>query len=249
MHQDAAQIGPEAEQPRFGFTPPQPGESDGFDINEIIRVLYRRIRLVAAVAVGFFVAGLLFNLLLTPQYTATSLVLISPAKEHVTSKDEDVLQTSAPDAATIDSELEVVHSRNLLGELADELAKTPSPPPPATGLRRIVGAIAAPFTREAETGTGTSAQPGGMNPAQREAAINKLTSAITAKRRRLSYVIEITAADPSPARAALITNKLAELYMQSQYEARFDAARRANQWLSTRLTGLKAELETKELPN
>ncbi|WP_163368337.1 hypothetical protein, partial [Enterobacter hormaechei] len=63
---------------------------------------------------------------------------------------------------------------------------------------------------------------------------------------RLSYVIEISAQDPSPARAAFMANKLAELYMAAQYEARFDAARRANAWLSQRLAGLKSELEGKE---
>lgn len=227
---------------------PQGAEAEGFDINEVIRVLYRRYKLIAAVAAAIFVAGLVFTLVQTPKYTATSLVLISPAKERVVSAQQDVLQTAAPDSATIDSELEVVRSRNILGQLADELAKTPLPAAQPAGVRAIIAAIVSPFQGASQPAAapGNRADPAGVSSLRRESEINQLATQITAKRRRLSYVIEISAQDPSPARAAFMANKLAELYMAAQYEARFDAARRANAWLSQRLAGLKSELEGKE---
>jgi succinoglycan biosynthesis transport protein ExoP len=226
---------------------PPHGEESGFDFNEILRVVYRRYKTILAVALTVLVIGVGVTLLQVPLYTATSLVLISPSKERVVAASQDVLQTTAPDSASIDSELEVIRSRNLLGQLADELAKTPTPPPPRAGLQGVFAALQQPlpFMRPAAA-PGDRSDPARAVLLRREDTINQLSSAITAKRRRLSYVIEVSATDPSPARAALIVNKLAELYMNAQYEARFDAAKRANTWLSQRLAGLKDELAAKD---
>lgn len=62
--------------------------------------------------------------------------------------------------------------------------------------------------------------------------------------RTRSIGIQMTSTDP--AKAALIANTLADLYIFDQLESKFDATRRASAWLSERLADLKNKVETSE---
>lgn len=73
-----------------------------------------------------------------------------------------------------------------------------------------------------------------------------LMGAISVRRRGLTYVIEITASSTDPARAQLIANTYADVYVASQVNARVDTAQRANSWLSRRLAELREDVQIKE---
>ena len=59
-----------------------------------------------------------------------------------------------------------------------------------------------------------------------------------------SITISVTSTDP--AKAALIANTLADLYIVDQLETKFDATRRASAWLNERIGELKHKVETAE---
>jgi polysaccharide biosynthesis transport protein len=73
-----------------------------------------------------------------------------------------------------------------------------------------------------------------------------LAGAISVRRRGLTYVIEITANSTDAARAQLIANTYADVYLASQVNARVDTAQRANSWLSRRLAELREDVQRKE---
>lgn len=73
-----------------------------------------------------------------------------------------------------------------------------------------------------------------------------LQSALSVRRRGLTYVIEISASSPSPERAQLIANTFADVYIASQINARIDTASRANSWLDRRLAELREDVQRKE---
>ncbi len=85
----------------------------------------------------------------------------------------------------------------------------------------------------------------GASAATRDAA-ESLGDAITVRRRGLTYVIEITARSTDPARAQLIANTYADVYIASQVNARIDTAQRANSWLARRLAELREDVQRKE---
>ncbi len=83
-------------------------------------------------------------------------------------------------------------------------------------------------------------------PAVETESAGALQSALSVRRRGLTYVIEISASSPSPERAQLIANTFADVYIASQINARIDTASRANSWLDRRLAELREDVQRKE---
>jgi len=74
-------------------------------------------------------------------------------------------------------------------------------------------------------------------------AIQKVRDSTQVRRVGLTYTIEITYSSPDPFKAAEIANALAQGYLAEQLEAQVSAARRAADWLSERLVGLRENME------
>src|SRR5690606_21199164 len=96
-----------------------------------------------------------------------------------------------------------------------------------------------------------SAEPAPLNEEARAAAErDRVTSALldrlTVSRQRLTYVINVSIVSEDPAKAARIANAYAETYILDQLEAKFDATRQANEWLSRRLGELREQVRDSE---
>ena len=76
--------------------------------------------------------------------------------------------------------------------------------------------------------------------------VDAFREGLTVKPRRQSRVIQIAFESENPMRAVEVANKMADMYLVGQLEAKFDATRRATAWLSSRIVGLKRKLETSE---
>lgn len=189
------------------------GLAELFGVTAAMQMLRRRALVMALVGVTAAVAAFAFLMLRTPVYSATSLVMINPRQERVLNT-QDVMGQLPRDTAAIDSEIELLRSPALLGELAEALGLTTP-------------------TRARETATA-------------EDVVANLAGAISVRRRGLTYVIEITATSTDPARAQLIANTYADVYIASQVNARIDTAQRANSWLSRRLAELREDVQRKE---
>jgi exopolysaccharide transport family protein len=217
----------------------EPGASDGLDFVEALRVLQRRARLIAAAA--FLVAAIVIAGVMTQTrlYTASAQVMISPRQERVVSGQE-VMSGLSPDSAVIASEIEVIRSRQLIGRLVDQLELTKAsalrPPSLLQTLRQAIGLESA----------GSDASPEARQQRLRDSAIDGVIRQIAVSRQRVSYVIEIRVTNSNPRLAQRMANALIDLYFQSQLEAKYDAAQRANKWLSERSVDLREELRIKE---
>lgn len=189
------------------------GLAELFGITAAMQMFRRRLPIMVAVGAAAAVAAFTFLMLRTPTFEATSLVMINPRQERVLAG-QDVMGQLPRDTATIDSEIELLRSPALLGELAQAL---------------------------------------GMADAQVEAEdlanseiVDELAEALKVKRRGLTYVIEITATSTDAARAQMIANTFADVYIASQVNARIDTAQRANSWLARRLAELREDVQRKE---
>jgi capsular exopolysaccharide synthesis family protein len=76
--------------------------------------------------------------------------------------------------------------------------------------------------------------------------VEDLSRAISVRRRDATFVIELEARSADPARAQLIANSYADVYLASQLNVRASSALRENSWLSRRLAELREDAQEKE---
>lgn len=222
-------------------------ESDEIDLTELLRTIWRGkfwIGLCATIALfigiwyAFFVA--------TPVYTASSLVALETQVKQ-TIDIESVVGGLGGDQSSINTEVEVIQSRELVEKVVRELDLTSDPefnkwlrPESTFSVGNIISTI-----RELFGETKVEETP----PTEREvldAVIDAVLQSITASNIRQSYVFKITAVTESPAKSVLIANTLAEFYIRDQIAVKFEKTKQATEWLTDRVSQLQIELENAE---
>ena len=136
-----------------------------------------------------------------------------------------------------------------LGAAETGVAPSSPAPPSSAAESGVAPSSPAPPSSAAELGVAPSmAAPSsttegmGVDPLKL-LAIDKVRKATQVRRVGLTYAIEITFSSPDAVKAAKIANALAQAYLTEQLEAQFEAARRAADWLSERLVGLRETVE------
>ncbi|MDB5864622.1 MAG: Tyrosine-protein kinase etk [Betaproteobacteria bacterium] len=89
----------------------------------------------------------------------------------------------------------------------------------------------------------TVAEPKWTEYALHEAAIGSLMGRMSVEPIRLSQLIKIHFESADPATAAEIANAIADTYIESDRQARFEMTGRASEWLGDRLEGLNKNVE------
>lgn len=202
-----------------------PPANDEIDLVELVRTVWRGKHWIA---LAMLVSGALAYAYLTffavPYYTAQSVVALENRKEMVVDIDS-VMSGLSGDQATINTEVEVLRSRHLVGQLVDEMALEGDPE-----FNRFM----------ARDQTAPSAQ------IARDSSLDAVLEAINIANVRSSYVYKITVVTTSAQKSQAMANALAELYIRDQLTVKFEATAQASAWLAERVTTLKAELERAE---
>lgn len=222
---------------------------DGFaraiDPYVLLATFRRRLKLFLALALLVFVVVLVFTIRATPLYTATASVMIDNRTEQVVDT-QAVLSGLPADTATVDTEVEVLRSRQLAervvtalkldedSEFNDALAKPGFAQQITDGVGGLFGAAAPDRARRALSDL--EAQK------EREQVVDTVRSRLKINRVGLTYVMGVSFTSPNPQKAATIANAFAQNYLLEQLEAKFDATAQANTWLNTRLNDLRGEV-------
>ncbi|MFK5997221.1 MAG: polysaccharide biosynthesis tyrosine autokinase [Rhodobacterales bacterium] len=223
--------------PRLATTGP---EDDEIDLMALIGTLWRGkwiILLLAFLAVligGYYAYGMAI-----PKYTTTASVALDPQQQNVTDI-TSVMSGLSGDQATINTEVEVIRSRNLMKKLVKKLSLTKDPEfnsrlKPANPYAII------PFIKDQLGLTEPEKIPGGAEIL--DATVDSLLKAISVSNLRQSYVFNITATTESPEKSALLANTLSDLYILDQLDVKFQATQQATKWLTARVAELKVKLE------
>jgi len=221
---------------------PSRGQFGELDLRRLYATFLRRIRLFSAIALLVFLAAVLVTVQATPKYTATASVMLDTRTEKVMDA-EAVLSGLPADSGAVDTEVEVLKSRQLAGRVVKALKLDEDPEFNAV-LRKPKGMGAILAGARDALGIGTPAKtPTRLElERQRDAVIDAVLSGLSVRRSGLTYVIRIDYEAKSPAKAATIANKYAELYLLEQMEAKFDATQQATNWLNERLSSLRAQV-------
>jgi len=226
---------------------PADSDDDEIDLMELFRALWRGkwvIALSALVAVvlgGYYAVGVA-----EPQYRATAQLTLEVRTGQVVDL-ESVMTGVSTEQAALNTEIEIITSRRILGKLVDErdLTRDPEFNPalePPSALARARSVLAGWLG--GSDGAGTPGEAYEKTP--RDKAIDILRQKLSASVQRDTYVFNISATTGDAEKSARILNTLADLYLQEQIAVKFEATEQAVAWLSKRVTELEADLREKE---
>jgi succinoglycan biosynthesis transport protein ExoP len=155
-------------------------------IRDIVHVLFKRKRLIGALFLAVALPGLISTALRKPSYTATAKVMISRQRNDPTVQPTDLTKIDPIQIndALINSEVQVINSRDLLERVVRGLAQTSDGPPHVT-------ATSTPFGQQVL----------GMG-------LNLLITPI-----KSSNVIQIDYKAPVPERAVQVVNRVVDEYL------------------------------------
>lgn len=220
-------------------------EPSDLELGELARVLWRRKRLIAVVALSGAFAAYLVGRGLDPVYTASTKIMIAPGPVVVDFGAGGPSLAASSDAVA--SEVEVLRSRDLVARVVDTLHLAADPEFNSVLMARPqVPWWKKPFTDSAPADD--APDPAALVPAaaQREAVIGRVLGNLELVPVGKSRVISVEASSAHAEKAAALANTLANEYLRWQVEIKQRGASDSNAWLGERMTQLQDEVKQKE---
>lgn len=222
-------------------------EADPVSLPHLLRTVWaNRWLLIAATAlgVGFAVWQLSSEV---PLYTARAQVVLQTDQKRMIDFD-GVAPRFSLTYVHMNTELGVLQSSELMGRAAAALSLAQDPefnpalrdePDPLFDTARLWAWAGPAADPEAEAAPAPAAEP-------EEVAAGILRSKVSVARDPESLIYTISVQTEGAEKSARIANAIAELYVDGQRQAKFDALQEALTWLGTEAVGLKEELEAAE---
>ncbi|MDZ4309647.1 MAG: polysaccharide biosynthesis tyrosine autokinase [Cypionkella sp.] len=219
-----------------------PDSDDTIDLIALFRTLWRGkvtilLATIAAVLIGaayaFFIA--------TPIYNATSVVMLETRQGSITGLDAVLGQLNS-DSSAVNTEVEVLRGRTLMGRIVDELNLT-ADPEFNTALREP-----GPLARLKAVMLGTESQLEGDERTawERAETVTALLGNIQIKNLPNSLVFQISVSSTSAEKSARIADTVSRLYIADQLRTRFEATENATTWLTNQVADLRVAFEAAE---
>lgn len=220
------------------------------NFNGTISLLRRRWSVLLGSVAVILAMGFLTVTMVPPQYTAVASLQINTRTEQVT-KMQDVMGDFNTTDAAIRTEIDVLASRKLAARVIDTLKLEKNPDFMAgqsffSQVKDIVGYALFPLQNTHTATIEDAPHPTEFNTKRRSQAINVFLSHLNVSMAPRSYTITIRYTARSPKLAAQIANTLSQQYLNSQLEDRFEATRRANEWINTRLKQMQHSVQSTE---
>lgn len=237
-------------------------DQDGFDLRDIFNMARRRWKMIAGVGILGMVLATMAGMQITPKYTATSKVMIDPRQSNVVDV-EAVMSGLGTDATTVDTQIKMIRSPDSVARVVDALGLEQDPEfnptirdedarevdvvlddpwrsfinwMPDNWLIATGLAEERPFVLEADA-TSLLAE---------DKTEGNVEGALQVSQDGRSLVLNISFTSVSPRKAAEISSKFAEMFVQSSVEMKQEATGRASDWLLSRVESLKWQLEEAE---
>ncbi len=235
--------------PYRGGPPGQSPKSDALDLHAILRVLRRRLRLIGLFVVAGVALSVVIALSLVPMYKATSSILVAESQDDVLAGANETPNFNLLNDKFIETQVEIIRSDvvfegviNRLGlDLNPEFNSSLEDAPSVNYLNPLswIGAIKA----LAAGGDESEVVEGDV---LRRQILESIKGKVSIGRVDLTSVIDVTAVSINPATAQDIANGVADQYLETQLNIKFEETDKATSLLSERLTKLRNELGAKE---
>ncbi|QEE43359.1 polysaccharide biosynthesis tyrosine autokinase (plasmid) [Rhizobium sp. WL3] len=201
--------------------------------------------LVGATSVGVLV-GLVYLAQAIPTYTSSVSILIDARKVGMTAATP--LEGSLTfEAGAIDSQLQILMSDKLAGAVATRLGLQNNQAfidPPGSFLSELKSDVTGALRSGINWVRGTAPSPEVMDlpePFRLLIASRRLQSNLQVGRIGRTYVFSVSYTDRDPALAQSIAGQYSNAYLEDQLDSKFDATRRATNWMEERIRDLRAQ--------
>ncbi len=233
-------------------------EPEGLNLAALIGALRRRRMVLLACLLLFPIIALIATKNLTPRYTAGTTVMFEPT-EYAARELQSILRDESTTDAVLASQVEIIRSLSVARRVVRRFGLTEREEF-AWWLQdraRAEGAVFRIHARVAEAAAALSPDlaawitpepPAEIPPAElaeiqaAEALLQRLDVQVV----RNSRVLQIRFTSRDPQLSAAVANLAAEFYIADQLDAKFDAVRRANDWLDGRIAQLRQEVNRNE---
>jgi capsular exopolysaccharide synthesis family protein len=212
------------------------------DLPELLRLLWRQKAVIIGTTMLLTALATTVLLSLTQVYSAVAYVMVDPREQHVVDI-EAVVAGLPPDAETVQTEMEVLRSRDLAAHVISRLQLDRDPEfNLALADTSDLGIIdqAKKALKDLKSwvfsmaGVTQSGPPAGLS-----AIVDTYLLHLDVEAVGESRAISITFTSMRPETAAAVANTIAELYIAGQMEAKEEATERANHWLKSQLATLR----------
>ncbi|RYZ75100.1 MAG: polysaccharide biosynthesis tyrosine autokinase [Lysobacteraceae bacterium] len=208
---------------------------DEINLLEYWQILRERQWLVAGIAAAVFLLALVFTLLATPIFRASSTLQIERDSMKIVDVGALTPAESPMDRDFYQTQYELLQSRSLALRVVQDL-KLVEHPQFAETMESVDEALA---------GKGAGAPASGPL-AREQALVQPLLNGLSIEPVRNSRLVRVNFDSPDPVLAARVANAYGDAFIASNLERRFEASSYARKYLEDRLAELKAKLEDTE---
>lgn len=214
------------------------GAGDTIDVERLVAVARRQWRIVAVCMGIFAILGLVYILTAVPKYTASTSVLIDRGNSQIVNQMQANVAAALPieDDASVLSEVELFKSDSIGLAVVDKLKLLDNPEftsparSPISMLRSLLNF---------RTWFASDDVAADDLDTLRHNAADKIVTDMDVDRIGRSYALSISYTSTSPELASKIATSIAEAYLVDKLNSKYDATRRASEWLQERIDELK----------
>lgn len=209
--------------------------------------MIRRRWTVLLVCAGLgLLAALMLCAVTPPRYVSQALLQIT-TRQDVLNGDDDMLGNLYASEAAIRSEVDVLTSTRLARRVVEKLDLEDSPAfRHPDGVWVKMGQAAQDFLLPLR-GLDNPAEVVDGKARAVQLAAEILQQHLQAQIRPRSYTIELSYSATEPRMAAAVNNALIHEYLNAQLEERFEATRRASEWINTRMAQLQRQVQASDM--
>lgn len=209
-------------------------------LQDLLRILRIRWKMVLVAAMGGAVVAMLAVSMMTPIYMGAAQVMVDEQQRHVFSEqiDPSVLSNLPTDPSSIESQVQMLQSHALAGQVVDRLKLADDVE--FNGAKRTMMDTILGFVPRLIGMIGSGGVPDPRTAAQRirEQTIGKVLSNLDVEAVGLSTIIAVNFRSTSAAKAARIANAFADTYIGNLAAAKSGATEHASKWLADRVRQL-----------
>lgn len=234
-------------------SPAGEGARDTLDVRSLWFAIRRRSKVMAAIFLICTGTAVFVTSQMKDVYSARTRVLIDPRDRQII--ESGVTTSVRPDSTIMDTEVQLILSRDMMNKVVDELnldadpefnplltSTKPAAQMPGPGVATS-GAADSPDGALVVADGDKATEPGSRGSML---AADSLQRSVTAFRDGLTYVISINAKSSDPEKAALIANTLTSIYISGQLTTKVDETVKAGEWLQERLGVLREDVRSAE---
>ena len=213
----------------------------GFNVLELINILWRRKVAIAAAALLGATLAVVVGKSITPRYTATAQLYVDPRElqlvdRELTPRAQDISGMSM----VVESQARLITSNSVLLNVIQQAGLDKDPEFGGGDSRSLMSSLLGLV----------GLQPRAPSAAETKevqlAALEALNKHITVRKTEKSFIVDVEVWSTDPAKAAMLANTLTSAYLAESRNSQASAARRATNDLSGRLKELRDRLRNAE---